>query len=136
MPSRAAWRPRRFELAWLAAAVVLALAVFTYALVRCLGDLIMTRKFLNVALVAAAAVAALSLAGCAIPGMPGGSSAGHEILQNLQGCTRHYEGAIGAGVNGSFRIDCQPAAGVTPGALVGIPVEEDPGLAVAPSNRS
>ncbi len=59
----------------------------------------------------------IALAGCGgvVPmiGAPGGG-AGSQVLQNLQGCNRHYEGAIGAGVTGSFRIDC-PAQPPIPG---------------------
>jgi hypothetical protein len=56
-------------------------------------------------LILALAVAAGGLCGCAGLTAPGG--VGKQVLSNLEGCDRHYEGAIGAGVNGSFRIDCK-----------------------------
>lgn len=54
-------------------------------------------------------LAALGLSSCA--GLtealkPGG--AGAQVLQNLDGCKRTYRGAIGAGVTGSFDIECDP----------------------------
>lgn len=63
-------------------------------------------------LAAAVAAAALNTAACA--SFPGSNSAGEAVLKDLQGCERHYQGAIGAGVNGSFKIDCLPAAAPPP----------------------
>ena len=54
------------------------------------------------------------LCGCASLGLPNGDVAGQAILKDLQGCDRHYEGAIGAGVNGSFKIDCKAAPATAP----------------------
>lgn len=50
---------------------------------------------------------ALTLAGCATPDR-------QAVLQNLQGCERHYNGVVsgglaGPGFSGSVRIDCVPA---------------------------
>jgi hypothetical protein len=52
----------------------------------------------------AAAVLAPTLGGCAALQDP---QLGQEFMKHLEGCDRHYEGAIGAGVNGSFKIDCR-----------------------------
>lgn len=61
-----------------------------------------------------AAVAVLALGGCA-----GAGGAGQQVLQNLQGCERHYEGVVsaglGAGFSGTVKIDC-PAAGAAAAA--------------------
>lgn len=39
-------------------------------------------------------------------GQPGGI--GSKVLDNLEGCSRTYRGALGAGVTGSFEINCEP----------------------------
>lgn len=55
---------------------------------------------------------ALSLTGCAAMS---GSNVGAAVLKNLEGCERHYDGTISAGMgaafSGSVKIDCAP---VTP----------------------
>lgn len=55
----------------------------------------------------------VTLSGCSglsafltTPGSKGGTI-GSAILQDIQGCDRHYEGALGAGVTGSFDITCK-----------------------------
>ncbi len=58
---------------------------------------------------AALSIAALPLAGCNTV------TQGH-ILDNLQGCTRHYDGAVngsltGAGFTGTIKVDCDPKGG-------------------------
>lgn len=59
----------------------------------------------------ALAAAALALSGC-------GSLAGQQVLTNLQGCHRQYEGVVsaglGAGFSGTVKIDCPPAAPAAP----------------------
>ena len=51
------------------------------------------------------AAAAVALSGC-------GTTGGKAILDNLQGCERHYNGVVSAGVmqpgsfSGSVKIDC------------------------------
>lgn len=64
------------------------------------------------ALILAACVAAsVALSGCAnLQGLTQAGGVGDKILTNLEGCRREYSGAIGAGVTGSFRILCEPAA--------------------------
>lgn len=51
------------------------------------------------------AACALALAGC--------GTTGQQVLTNLQGCERHYDGVVaagfGAGFSGTVKIDC-PAA--------------------------
>lgn len=77
-----------------------------------------TRKTIFAGIVALAAVS-LALGGCTgitnllQTGQPGAAS----VLGNLQQCDRHYEGALGAGMTGSFRIECkaQPPAPTTDG---------------------
>ncbi len=65
--------------------------------------------------VALAIALAVPLSGCASMSSfltaPAGkdSTMGQAILQHLELCSRNYKGAIGAGVTGSFEIDC-PAA--------------------------
>lgn len=48
------------------------------------------------------AVLLLALSGC--------STVGSQVLSNLQGCERHYDGVVsaglGAGFSGSVKIDC------------------------------
>lgn len=60
----------------------------------------------------AAALAALSLCACNTlnPVAAGQTSAGEKVLDNLKDCKRHYTGAIGAGVTGSFDIQCEGTA--------------------------
>ena len=46
---------------------------------------------------------------CSTPGT------GTAFLQNLQGCERHYNGVVragivGSGFDGSIRVDCKPSA--------------------------
>jgi len=79
----------------------------------------MTKIKMRVLLTAAAATAlAASLSACA-----SASGAGAAVLNDLQGCDRHYEGAISPGnmmapitFIGSVKIDCK--AGVTTGVLI------------------
>lgn len=69
----------------------------------------------RVHLLAALAVAAVSLGGCAnldALGRPGG--VGQKVLDNLEGCDRTYRGAIGAGVTGSFEINCKAQTPASP----------------------
>lgn len=65
------------------------------------------RKTITLAALAAVAVA---LSGCG-----GLSAVGPQVLDNLQGCERNYNGAINAGIGGGFtgtlQIHC-PAAPV------------------------
>ena len=68
----------------------------------------------------------LALAGCAVllaTSLSGCASQGAAVLNDLQGCDRHYEGAISPGnmvapvtFIGSVKIDCK--AGVTTGVLI------------------
>lgn len=95
----------RFAFAVLAlAGLLLVLLVLT-----CIGAFFMKRPLL----IGCAVVAlGLSLSACGGLSALSGDGVGKQVLTNLEGCDRHYEGAIGAGVNGSFRIDCkaQPLA--------------------------
>lgn len=74
--------------------------------------------------VAVAACAAITLPGCAglasVLSAPVGkdSTMGQAILQNLETCRRSYRGALGAGVTGSFEIEC-PAQAVQSGSQTG-----------------
>ena len=61
----------------------------------------------------AVAAAALALSGCAGLGTflnadQSENSVGARILNDIQGCSRAYRGALGAGVSGSFEIVCDP----------------------------
>ncbi len=61
----------------------------------------------------AIAVAGLVLSGCASLGTflnadQSDKSVGARVLNDIQGCTRSYRGALGAGVSGSFEINCDP----------------------------
>jgi hypothetical protein len=56
---------------------------------------------------AGAAVACLSLSACA-------SANTGKLLENLQGCERHYDGVVSAGIantgfSGSIKVDCLPS---------------------------
>jgi hypothetical protein len=61
------------------------------------------------------AAASLALSGCAGLG-------GQQVLQNLQGCHRHYEGVVsaglGAGFSGTVTIDCPPTKATAEAAPV------------------
>lgn len=68
------------------------------------------------------AVVALCVSFC---GACNTTTTGH-ILDNLNGCERHYDGAVSAGMtggqfSGTVKVDCKSAspAAVTPGAVVG-----------------
>ena len=61
---------------------------------------------------AAAAGASIVLSGCAGVGhlfepVAGGASVGEALLQHIEQCDRHYQGALGAGVTGAFEISCK-----------------------------
>lgn len=69
-------------------------------------------------LLAASAVASVALSGCAnLDNLTQAGGVGEKILSNLEGCQREYSGAIGAGVTGSFRIVCTPAAPASSGTV-------------------
>lgn len=62
-------------------------------------------------LMGAAAVACLSLCSCNTTGTS-------QLLNNLQGCERHYDGAVagsltGGSFSGTIKVDCKPGQGVT-----------------------
>lgn len=71
-------------------------------------------------IVAAIAAASVLLTGCA-------SGAGKAVLDNLQGCERHYNGVVAVGVlqagsfSGSVKIDCPVHQTVVP--IQGPPVD-------------
>jgi len=78
-------------------------------------------------LIAAASIAATAgLSGCAgfttLLSTPAGKDAtlGQALLQHLELCRRTYRGALGAGVTGSFEIDCpaQSNSGVAADAAI------------------
>jgi hypothetical protein len=63
--------------------------------------------------IAIIALASVALSGCSSVGAflstPADSnSIGGKILTDIQGCSRSYQGALGAGVTGSFSIRCDP----------------------------
>lgn len=60
----------------------------------------------RVVLIAAACVALSGCAGLNAAVQPGGL--GEKVLDDLKYCKREYEGALGAGLTGSFRIQCDP----------------------------
>ena len=64
-------------------------------------------------ILAGVALACLSLSACA--GLPdlGSGGIGEKVLTNLEGCSREYSGALGAGVTGSFHIKCDPQPAAT-----------------------
>jgi hypothetical protein len=71
------------------------------------------------ALITAACIsAAAALSGCAglttLLASPAGkdSTLGQAVLQHLELCHRTYRGALGAGVTGSFEIECPAQQGV------------------------
>jgi hypothetical protein len=66
-----------------------------------------------------------ALGGCAgIPGLSGDPQ-GLETLKainaHIETCERHYQGGLGVGAAFTFRIDCPPAQGLKPRAVVGEP---------------
>ena len=76
----------------------------------------MKRIFIAAACIACAA----GLSGCAglttLLSAPAGkdSTLGQAVLQHLELCRRTYRGALGAGVTGSFEIDCPAQSGQGP----------------------
>jgi hypothetical protein len=65
---------------------------------------------------------AATLSACAsLPGEHGDNSG--EVLKainaHIETCERHYQGGLGVGAAFTFRIDCPPAQGLRPGAVVG-----------------
>jgi hypothetical protein len=70
--------------------------------------------------IAAACIAGAGLSGCAglttlLSAQAGkDSTLGQAVLQHLELCRRTYRGALGAGVTGSFEIDCPPQPGPKP----------------------
>lgn len=60
----------------------------------------------SIRLIALGAVA-VALSGCT-------TIRSDQVLQNLEGCSRHYNGAVSVGVGGGFtgtvQIDCEPRA--------------------------
>ena len=75
-------------------------------------------------LVAVSITAATALSGCAnltsLLAAPAGkdSTMGQALLQHLELCKRTYRGALGAGVSGSFEIEC-PAQSAPAGLGLG-----------------
>lgn len=63
----------------------------------------------RVILLAGGLAACLSLSACAgLANLTQAGGIGEKVLNNLEGCRRHYQGALGAGVTGSFDITCDP----------------------------
>lgn len=65
-------------------------------------------------LMGAAAVACLALSAC-LSGCASTSTT--KLLDNLQGCERHYDGAVagsltGGSFSGTIKVDCKPGQGV------------------------
>lgn len=64
-------------------------------------------------LLAGAALSCLALSAC-------NTTSTAKLLDNLQGCERHYDGAVagsltGGSFSGTIKVDCKPGQGVTQG---------------------
>lgn len=99
----------RGDLPLLAMFAAVAVLVLLVAVVSTLKDLIMK----HFVFAAALAVAAVAMSGCANVGeflttQQADDTVGARILQDIQGCTRTYRGALGTGITGSFEIACDP----------------------------
>lgn len=62
---------------------------------------------------AALALACVALSGCGGIGKflttpQADDTIGARVLDHIEACKRHYQGALGAGVTGSFDITCEP----------------------------
>lgn len=132
-PRRPGWRPQASELPWLALALLLALAVFLYALIHVLGDLIMKR----LALLAALAAAAVALGGCTglsgLAGGPSGLDFLKEVNAHLDGCDRTYQGTTTPVPQITIHVECKARAPAAPGVVL-VPAEpEEPPAATTPA---
>ncbi len=79
---------------------------------------------------ALAGLASTVLAGCAgggsFIGPQGGSnSVGAVVLQHIEQCDRHYQGAIGVGITGAFEISCKAQPPASPAGGAGASVATD-----------
>lgn len=56
----------------------------------------------------------LAVSALCLVGLTGCGTVGNQVLENLQGCERHYDGVVsaglGAGFSGSVKIDCAATA--------------------------
>lgn len=67
---------------------------------------------MKIATLAACAVASVVLSGCS-------TTTSQQLLTNLQGCSRHYDGAVSGGLtggqfSGTIKVDCTPATTAPP----------------------